>query len=327
MNILVAIHSPFAMWTIPASYVEALRREFPAHVFRHAANAEEALDAIVDTEVAFSSQVDPGQLAVAPRLRWIHSSATGVGSMLFPEMVASPVMITNSRGLSADTMAEHVLAVTLALFRRLPLAFQRQMAREWAQDEISGPPGNRTIEGSRVLLVGLGSIGSAVARRMTALGARVIAVRRSPDKPAPDAVDEVTTPERLVHVLPHADVVVLAAPQTAGTRGLIGEAEIAAMDSRAILVNVSRGKLVDEDALAAALAQGRIAGAALDVFAHEPLAPDSPLWTLPNVLITPHTSGFRPDHWDVVTALFAENLRRYDAGAPLLNVVDKTAGY
>jgi phosphoglycerate dehydrogenase-like enzyme len=134
-------------------------------------------------------------------------------------------------------------------------------------------------------------------------------------------------PDRLAAVLPVADVVVIAAPHTSSTRGLIGAAELAAMMPQTILVNVSRGRLVDEDALAAALLRGSIGGAALDVFEREPLPSDSPLWDLPNVLITPHTSGFRPDHWDVMTALFADNLRRYEQAEPLLNVVDKNAGY
>jgi phosphoglycerate dehydrogenase-like enzyme len=133
--------------------------------------------------------------------------------------------------------------------------------------------------------------------------------------------------DRLLAVVPRADVVVVAAPQTQDTRGLIGENVLAAMKPGALLVNVSRGGLVDERALAAALQSGRLAGAALDVFRDEPLGPDNPMWTLPNLLITPHTSGFRHDHWDAVTGLFAENLRRFERGEELINVVDKSAGY
>jgi phosphoglycerate dehydrogenase-like enzyme len=327
VNILVLIHSPFRMWTVPDAQVERLQREFPAHTFLHARSDEEALPLVERADVAFSSQVNADQLARAARLRWIHSPAAGVAGMLYPEMLASPIELSNSRGLSARTIAEHVLAVTLAIFRRLPLAFERQRARTWAQDEITAPPGNRTIAGSRVLVVGLGAIGAETAARMHALGATVTGIRRRTDAPNPPGVSAVAAPEALLELLPHADVVVLAAPQTPLTRGLIGARELEAMKPEGILVNVSRGGLVDEDALAGALRDGRLAGAALDVFRREPLGPDSPLWTVPNLLVTPHTSGFRRDHWDAATELFAENLRRFERGAELLNLVDKRAGY
>jgi phosphoglycerate dehydrogenase-like enzyme len=219
------------------------------------------------------------------------------------------------------------IAVTLAMFRRLHLAVRRQSERRWAQDEISAGRVNRQLAGARVLIVGLGAIGRAAAARFSALGARVSGIRRTPDGAGVPHVETVAGADRLFALLPSADVVLLAAPQTPQTRHLIGARELAAMKDDTLLVNVSRGKLVDEAALVEALAAGRIGGAALDVFEHEPLASDSALWTLPNVLITPHTSGFRPDHWDAATSLFAENLRRFESGEPLLNVVDKRAGY
>jgi len=325
LNILVCIHSRIAMWNIPAPHVERLCRAFPSHTFLHALDDERALALLPESDVAFMGQITRAQLAAARQLRWIHSPAAGVGGMLFPEMLASPVVITNSRGMSADTIAEHVLAVTLAMFRRLPHAFRSQTNREWAQDAI-GVQGNRSIAGSRVLVVGLGAIGSAVARRMTALGAHVTGIRRRPVHPD-DHVEQVAPPEHLRDLLPSADVVVVAAPHTRETRGLIGAAELAAMSPQAILINVSRGPLVDEAALAGALRAGAIGGAALDVFNDEPLPGDSPFWTLQNVLITPHTAGFRPDHWDAAIALFSDNLRRFESGQPLVNVVDKQAGY
>jgi phosphoglycerate dehydrogenase-like enzyme len=325
-RILVAIHSPVAVWNIPSEHLERLRLEFPHHTFLRADSDDEALALIPDCDVAFSSQITREHLAAAPRLRWIHSPAAGVGSMLFPEMVSSRIVITNSRGMSAETMAEHVLAVTLAMLRHLPLAIRSQLSRTWVQDAI-GAFGNNTIAGSTVLIVGLGAIGTAIARKMSLLGARVLGIRRNAAAPAPDGVIEVAPPDRLRELLPAADVVLISAPHTRQTRRLIGRQELNAMARHAILVNVSRGRLVDEAALIDALRRGAIGGAALDVFEHEPLPLDSPLWDMPNVLITPHTSGFRTDHWDAATALFAENLRRFDAGAPLVNVVDKEAGY
>ncbi len=325
MTILVSIHSPFEMWTIPPSYVDRLRQRFPAHTFLHAGSDDEALPLYPDADVVFAGQITRAQLAVARRLRWLHSPAAGVGGMLFPEMVSSSVVVTNSRGMSAGTIAEHVLAVILALFRRLPHAFRSQTAREWAQDAI-GAEGNRLVAGARVLVVGLGAIGGAVAHRLTLLGARVTGLRR---RATSETHGEWTVAPagRLHDLLPKADVVIIAAPHTRETRGLIGRPELALMARDAILVNVSRGPLVDEPALIEALSTRAIGGAALDVFVDEPLPPDSPFWTLPNVLITPHTSGFRPDHWDAATALFADNLERFDAGLPLGNVVDKMAGY
>jgi phosphoglycerate dehydrogenase-like enzyme len=342
VTILVLIHSAFRMWTIPAAQVDRLRALFPAHTFLHAGNDEEGLAMIADADAAFSAQVRRGQLGAARRLRWIHSPAAGIGPMLYPDMVSSAVLITNSRGLSADTIAEHVLGLVLALFRRLPLAFERQQQRRWAQDEmvadatkglplVSSDPrrslaANRTIAGAEVLIVGLGGIGRAAASRFTALGARVTGVRRQSGVPVP-GVAAVHPPSALHALLPHADVVVLTAPQTAATHHLVGAPELALMKPGAVLVNVSRGALIDEDALVDALQQGRIAAAALDVFRDEPLASDHPLWTVPNLLITPHSAGFRSDHWQAATDLFAENLRRFAAGEPLLNVVDKQAGY
>ena len=278
------------------------------------ADDREGMALIGSADVAFSSQITREHLAAATRLRWIHSQAAGVGGMLYPEMRQSPVIITNSRGMAADTMAEHAIGVTVAMFRRFHLAMRRQIERTWAQNEVSRPPVNRSIAGACVLIVGLGAIGTAAAIRFAALGARVIGVRRRPQRDTHPSVSEVAGPERLREFLARADVVLIAAPETPVTTHLIGRPELAAMKPDALLVNVSRGGLVDETALVDVLESGSIGGAALDVFEHEPLPDHSPLWTLPNVLITPHTSGFRPDHWDAATDLFADNLRRFEAG-------------
>jgi phosphoglycerate dehydrogenase-like enzyme len=326
VNVLVAIYSAFPGWTIPDRHVDELRRHFPQHQFLHARNEDEATTLIVDADVAFASELRRPHLAASRRLRWIHSPAVGVGGMLFPEMVASPVVMTNSRGVAAQTIAEHVIACVLALFRKLPLAIRSQDAREWAQGAMAAAPPIRMLAGSRVLVVGLGAIGAAVAAKMSALGATVGAVRRDVSAPAPVEID-VHPPSSLRAVLGSADVVVIAAPQTAETHRLIGREELRAMRRDAVLVNVARGAIVDEAALSDALAGGIIAGAALDVFEHEPLPASSPLWTHPNVLITPHTSWIRTDHWDVMTELFADNLRRFELRLPLINNVDKSAGY
>jgi len=327
VKVLVGIYSPFAAWNIPTGHVDRLRYAFPQHTFVHALGEGDVLGEIADADVAFMSELRPEHLAAARCLRWVHSPAAGVGSMLFPAMGDSPVVISNSRGLSADHIAEHVVGVALALFRKLPLAMRSQAARHWAQDDMLEPPPLRTLQGAQAVIVGLGSIGRACAWRLAALGAAVRGVRRRVDQAVPPGVISVGTAEDLGAMLPTASLVIVTAAHTSETGRMIGERELAAMAGDAVLINVSRGRLVDEEALARALTAGAIGGAALDVFEHEPLDPASPLWALPNVIITPHTSGFRADHWDAATDLFAQNLRRFEAGEPLLNLVDKDAGY
>jgi phosphoglycerate dehydrogenase-like enzyme len=328
MRLLVAIYGDVAAWCIPEREVDALRRAFPEHDFIRADSDDETLERIGDVDAAFSSRITSAQFAAARQLRWIHSPAAGIGSMLFAGLLESPVLLTNSRGISARAIAEHTIAVTLALFRKLPLALDRQHTRRWAQNELfaEGRP-IRTLRGAGVLLVGLGAIGSDAAQLFHALGARVTAVRRRVTEPSPPAVAEVLAPERLREALSAADVVVIAAPQTAATMRIIGAEELAVMKGDAVLVNVSRGKLVDEAALVAALETGRLRGAALDVFEHEPLSPVSPLWDREDVILTPHVAGFYEKYWPDATQLFAANLRRFITGAPLQNVVDKKAGY
>jgi phosphoglycerate dehydrogenase-like enzyme len=327
VDVLISIFSSFAVWNIPDEFVQKLRERFPDVRFLHARNLAESLELAPSAEVAFAGELHRHTFAAARALRWVHSPAAGIGGMLYPALVTSPVVLTNSRGMHAETIAEHVIAVSLALLRQLPIAVRRQAERRWAQDELSLPPGIRRIAGLRVGLVGLGAIGLAVARVMSALGAEVHATRRRARADRPAFVASIVPSDRLHDLLRASDIVVLAAPQTNETRGLIGAAELAVMKADAILVNVARGRLVDEAALIAALQTGPPGAAALDVFEHEPLDPDSRLWTLPNVLLTPHVSGWRNDYWDAAIDLFSDNLRRYLAGEPLLNVVDKKAGY
>jgi phosphoglycerate dehydrogenase-like enzyme len=327
VRILVAIYSEFQSWCIPEAEVERLRRMFPEHSFVRADSDEATRDAIRDADVAFSSRVTRAHFTAAERLRWVHSPAAGVGAMLFPEMVQSAVVMTNSRGNSSVTIAEHAMAVTLVLLRDLPLAWRRQAEKVWAQNEFDAGASIRTLRGARVLVVGLGSIGSETARLAAAFGAYVVGIRRTPSVRPSDGVAEVHAPAELLEQLPSADVVILSAPQTAETLHLIGERELAVMKEDAVLVNVSRGKLIDEAALVKALDTGRLRGAALDVFEHEPLDRASPLWNRRNVVITPHVSGFHADYWPQAVGLFADNLRRFVAGQPLANLVDKQAGY
>lgn len=325
MQILVAIYSPFAAWCIPDAQVAALRDEFPGHTLVHVRDDTEALAHIAGTDVVFGARLRPEQIAAAPGLRWVHSPAAGVGNMLFPAMVESAIQLTNSRGIASVPIAEQVIAVTLALLRDLPLAWRRQQEHVWAQEEYHAASPPRLLRDCRVLIVGVGSIGSAVASLVSGFGAEVVGIRRQAGRPVP-CVSVLRPPQALDDELPRADVIVIAAPQTAETQHLLGERELGLMRDGAVLVNVSRGKLVDEAALARELRRGRIR-AALDVFEHEPLASDSPLWDSPHALLTPHVSGHFAGYWPAATAMFAENLRRFAEGQPLLNPVDKRAGY
>ncbi|MGE5812874.1 MAG: D-2-hydroxyacid dehydrogenase [Acidobacteriota bacterium] len=326
-RILISIYSDIPTWNIPDAHVEQLRREFPRHEFVQAKNPDETLARIRDAEVAFSSQIYDDALGASTGLKWIHSPAAGIGSMLSPTMIASPVVLTNSRGNHAEAIAEHVVGVVLALYRKLPEAFRHQVAHRWAHEEMTSGEPFRLIRGSVFGIVGSGGIGSTIARLASALGASVEGIRRRPELGVPEGMSAVFAPGQLRGRLPAWDVIVLATPLTAETRGLVGRDELRLMKRDAILVNIGRGKLVKEADLVEALRERTIAAAALDVAEHEPLDPASQLWDLPNALITPHVAGLRPDHWDLALNLFADNLRRFDAGQPLLNVVDKSAGY
>jgi phosphoglycerate dehydrogenase-like enzyme len=246
-------------------------------------------------------------------------------------MLASPIVITSARGIRARAIAEHVLGVTLALARRLPVAIRAQAAHRWAQEEIESASADvRTLSGQRMGIVGLGAIGLELVKIAAPFGFRISAIRRRAGEPLPGSplmIDEVWPPDRLHDLLAKSDVVVLAAPHTPETRRLIGRPELERIRRGAFLVNIARGKLVDDDAVVEALRDARLGGAALDVFSEEPLPPSSPYWDLPNVIVTPHTSGAMQDYWTPLVALFSDNLRRFAEGRPLLNVVDKAAGY
>ena len=325
MNILVGVISPVAAWSIPRAWVEELRRNFPRHTFLEAWDRETLRRLLPDADVAFTPFVDR-DLFGSLHLRWVQSPAVGVGTLLYPEMIASAVVITNARGIRARAMAEHVLGVTIALARQLPAVLRYQVAHHWGQNVLEGSGRIRTLNGLRMGIVGLGSIGLEVATLAAPFGLRISAIRRRAG-PAPEGVEEVLPPDRLHDVLARSDVVVLAAPLTGATHCLIGRGEVAAMKPGAWLVNIGRGRLVDDAALVEALQTGHMGGAALDVFTHEPLDSASPYWDLPNVIVTPHISGALEDYWVPLVALFSENLRRFEAGQPLLNVVDKEAGY
>jgi phosphoglycerate dehydrogenase-like enzyme len=332
------------IWALPDDSLRAIRGAFPSGwevvVVEGAADGRgdgggpspEALEAMEGAEVYFGYGVPlalfrAGTDPPAGRLRWAHSAAAGVGGSLYPEMLRSPVVLTNSAGIHAEPMAESVMAMILHFARGLDFAVCAQREGRWWKDpfEAADAPVGEVSEAT-IGIVGLGGIGAAVARRAVALGARTIGVRRRPGA-APQGVELLDGEGSLERLLTRSDYVVLSVPETSETRGLLGARRLAMLRREAVLVNVSRGRVVDEEALTQALQERRLRGAALDVFEREPLPADSPLWRLPNVLVTPHVSATSRGFWRRQTALILENVRRYLAGEPLLNVVDKTSGY
>ncbi len=264
--------------------------------------------------------VDWDAVVAGGRLRWIQSSAAGLDHCLTPSVVASKIIVTSASGVLADQVSEQALALLLGLLRGLPTFFKAQQKREF----IRRP--TRDLHHSTVLIVGFGGVGRRVAQVLRSFQTRILATDAFPiDKP--DYVEQLLPPERLDELLPQAEILLLAAPLTRQTRGMIDKALLAKLPKAAILINVARGALVVEDDLVAALRSGQLWGAALDVTPEEPLPAGSPLWDQPNLIITPHVGGQSRRRIDQMTDFFCENLRRYQAGAPLLNLVDKELGF
>ena len=327
MNVLIAIHHRVDAWSIPLTRVEELRTRFPHITFLHSTTRETDLELAPGADAAFAIALGREAIARATRLRWLHCSGHAVGHFPLADLAARGVVVTNSRGIQSVPIAEHVMACLLALARRLPQTLRDQQERAWRPNALTGEASPWLLAGRTIGIIGMGTLGRAIAVRAKAFGMRVVGMRRNPDRGAPLEVDEVVGPTERDRLLSEADVVVIAAPLTPETDRLLDARAIARMKAGAVVINIARGQLIDEAALAEALESGRLGGAALDVFTTEPLPPDSPFWSLPNVVVTPHNSGFRAGHFDAVIDLFAENLTRFERGVELLNVVDLQTGY
>lgn len=291
---------------------------------RFANTSDELRVAIKDAEIMLGWNFQAGGLRGAWNdrtcLRWIHWCGAGVDAVLFPALVQSDTVLTNARGVFDRAMAEYVLGVIIAFAKRFPETITYQLKRTW-QHRLT-----ECIEGQHVLVVGVGSIGGAVARLLRSVGLNVVGVGRRARSEDPEF--GVVHPQgKLNQLLPEADYVVIVAPLTEETIGMFGTEQYRAMKPTARLVNVGRGRIIDETALIKALQDREIAGAALDVFETEPLPQDSPLWSMANVIVSPHMSGDFVDYPRALADSFLENFRRFTAGEPLLNVVDKTQGY
>ncbi len=327
MKLLIVVHHRFDLWNVPAWFVERLRTQFPQVELVHRTSYDGIEELLRDAEAVFTISLRAEQFAVAKRLRWMHAPTAAVHQLLFPEMVASAVILTNASEVHGPVVAEHVLALIFALAKKIPQTVRLQEKGKWGQDAIwHEAPRPREIAGATLGLIGVGSIGRRVAKMASALGMRVIGVREHPEKGRPEGVGEVLGPAQTNEALLQSDFVVIAAPLTPATRGLMNAQRFAAMRPDAYLINVGRGPQVEGAALAEALRTHRIAGAALDVFEKEPLPAESPLWSAQNLLITPHTAGLTEKLWERHYELFSENLRRYLRGEPMLHVVDKQLG-
>jgi len=304
----------------------------------------EVLAAVADADIYLGWGIPASIIEAGAGLRWVHTAVAGVGGSLSPAMLESPVVFTNSAGIHAAPIAETALGMILHYGRGLDFAIEGHRRGEWWQDpyyEADTPLFE--LSDATVGIVGFGGIGREVARRVAALGARVLGLKRRAPLPGEAALEPVgggaslESRIELVHgavglerVMGESDVVVVTAPETPDTRGLIDANALGRMRPGALLLNVARGSLVDEEALLDALRSGRLRGAGLDVFWEEPLPADHPLWSLPNVIMTPHVSPVTRGFWRRETDLILANLERHLAGTPLdqwENLVDKQAGY
>ena len=306
-------------------FVAELRHSFPSVNFCQAPTQADQVREIPDAEVLFGA-ITPAVFEAARRLRWCHFVGAGFDKLVRgnPAFVASDVVLTNAPGTHAMAMADHVMGMILMFAHRLVDMLDDQRAHRWDVDKYRAQM--RELEGTTMGLLALGSIGRAVAVRAQAFGIRVYGVDLKPMKP-PEGVTEVWTLEGLERLLRISDWFVVTAPLTDGTEGLLNRERIGQLKQGSHLIVISRGGIVDETAVVEGLRSGSIAGAGFDAVETEPLPDESPLWDIPNVLISPHVSGDSPQTWERRYRIFKDNLARYLKGDPLLHICDKRAGF
>jgi phosphoglycerate dehydrogenase-like enzyme len=259
--------------------------------------------------------------AMCPNVRWVHSRSAGLDSVLFPELVQSDVILTNGRGVFSASLGEFALAAILYFAKDFRRMIRNQSVGRWEPFDV------QVVAGKTVGIVGYGDIGRAVATRAHATGMRVLATKRHAPQEDDPLIERYYSPEQLGKMMAHSDYVVVTAPLTKETRHMIGEPEFAAMKPKAVVINVGRGSVIDEEALVKALTSGRIKGAGLDVFEHEPLPAGHPLYRLENVLLSPHCADNTPDWKDRAMDCFLRQYDRFAKDEPLENVVNKRLGY
>jgi phosphoglycerate dehydrogenase-like enzyme len=326
-KLVICVWHPFTEWRPKPFMAEAIRKRWPEMRVLHLPNYDGLPQELPDTDIFVGYSLRAEQLTAARKLKWIHSTAAGVAQLMYPELRDSGIVVTNPSGIFSVPMAEHTTGLLLALARNFPDSVRQQDLAHWSQQELWDKPQHLIeLNGQVLLIVGFGSIGREVAKRARAFDMRVWGVTRS-------GTGDLTNSEKIIaakdlhEALPDADFVLIAAPETAETRHLIGAPQIAQMKRGARLINVGRGSLLDEAALIQALKSGALGGAALDVTRVEPLPVESPLWKTPNLMITPHTSGVSDRLWHRQTAILMDLLERWFDGRELFNLVDFARGY
>ncbi len=326
-KLVICVWHPFTEWRPKPAMAEAIRTRWPEMRVLHLPNYDGLPGELPDTDIFVGYSLRAEQLKDARKLKWIHSTAAGVAQLMYPELRDSGIMVTNPSGIFSVPMAEHTMGLLLALARNFPDSVRQQDRARWSQQDIWDQSQHLTeLNGKVLLIVGYGSIGREVAKRAKAFDMKVWGVTRSGAGERAH-VDQIFAAAQLAEALPAADYVLIAAPETAETKHLIGTAEIARMRRGARLINVARGSLLDEAALVQALESGALRGAALDVADTEPLPAESPLWKAPNLFLTPHTSGVSDRLWDRQAAILIELLARWFDGRELFNRVDFARGY
>ena len=288
-------------------------------------DVQERKQILAEADAMYLRHPTPDNVKDAKNLKWMHQPWVGVNMLLAdPEVVNSPAILTNGAGIIAAPVADLVFAYILGFARQMPYQWEAQKRREWDRKGLENTSDELT--GKVCGVIGYGKIGTEVGKRAKAFGMRVIATRTHPERPA-EYLDQALSNDQLPELLAQSDYVVITAPSTPTTRGLIGKNELAQMKRSAILINIARGQLIKEQELIEALQNGTIAGAGLDVFEKEPLPPSSPLWDLPNVILTPHSGGIFQKLDSNSFKFFLEQLERFLKGEQLQNIVDKKAGY
>lgn len=326
-KLLICARHHFTLWRAPVEVADAVRRRWPEMKVVHLPVYDGVQKELPDTDIFVGFMIRPEDFVAARKLKWIHCTAANVAQLMFVELCASGITLTNTSGMQKVPMAEHVVGVLVALARRFPDCFRAQAKHRWAQQELwDASVRPRELRGQTLVLVGFGAVGKEIARCVKPFGMRIWAVTRS-GRGDDTLADRVLPVADLHRALPDADFLVVCAPITPETHHLIGARQLALLKPAAYLINVGRAALVEEAALVHALEQRTIAGAAIDVFEHEPLPPESPLWTLENLFITPHSSAIGESLWERQTALLIENLERWFDGRELVNRVDLARGY
>lgn len=320
LDVLISFH-------LPKRHLDKISSVSTGIKVNQSRDQAELLKLIEKADILFAGRFSRKMFSMARRLKWIQTNYVGVESFLYPEVVKSDVIVTNAGGVNTIPVAEHAIGLVFCLSRKLHLFIRSQLEKKWKTGNAELLPLMGELAGKTLGIVGIGRIGSEIAKKAKCLGMKTVATRKNASAPKPDYVDRLVSSENLGQLFAESDFIVLQLPSTAETKNLIGERELRSMKPTAYLINTGRGDVVQEDKLIKALKEGWIAGAALDTFAGEPLPENSPLWAMPNVVITPHVAGLTPYYLDRLVEVFCENLKRFMNNEQMVNVVDKKRGY